>query len=54
MCLILLYDDTNKESFDKIPRWMDLIKDLGEKKIYQAPIAIKNDLKHRVITKEMG
>ena len=53
--VLLIYDITNKESFDSVNKWMNDIRQHREKKLPIVLCGNKCDLENkRIITKEMG
>jgi len=53
--ILVVYDITNKESFENLSSWLIEIEKNGNKNVYKFLIGNKNDLEdQRVITKEQG
>ena len=53
--ILVVYDITNKESFENLSSWLIEIEKNGNKNVYKFLIGNKNDLEdQRVITKEEG
>ena len=53
--ILLLYDITNRSSFESVNKWIESIHDVAEEKVTILLIGNKCDLeKERVITKEEG
>ena len=53
--ILVVYDITNKESFENLSSWLIEIEKNGNKNVYKFLIGNKNDLEdQRVVTKEEG
>ena len=53
--ILVVYDITNKESFEHVNSWLIEIEKNGNKNVYKFLIGNKNDLEdQRVVTKEEG
>jgi small GTP-binding protein len=55
-CIILCYDITNRETFDKLNGWLELVKEHASTNVIIYVVGTKLDLelKHRVVGKDEG